>query len=129
MGQGDIFRAHSTEPQLSVYRTPVQGINSMVFHRMELYSSGELETLNLNIRYHEGLPVDFKNPRGEPCLFILDDMLNDTYSSGLVCDLYTKGSHHRNISIILITQNMFHQSKHCQDISLNAKYLVLLKKR
>jgi hypothetical protein len=44
-----------------------------------------------------------------------------------VCDLFTKGSHHRNISVILITQNIFHQAKHCQDISLNAKYLVILK--
>jgi hypothetical protein len=43
-----------------------------------------------------------------------------------VCDLFTNGSHHRNISVILITQNIFHQSKHCRDISLNAKYLVLL---
>ena len=54
-------------------------------------------------------------------------MLNDAYSSGLVCDLFTKGSHHRNIKIILITQHTFHQSKHCRDISLNAKYLVFLK--
>ena len=66
--------------------------------------TGELDALNLNIRYHEGVPVDFKNTRGEPCLFILDDLLND----GLVCDLFTKGSHHRNISVILITQNIFH---------------------
>ena len=70
--------------------------------------------------------MEFKNKRGEPCLFILDDLLNDAYSSGLVCYLFTKGSHHRNISVILITQNIFHQSKHC-DISLNAKHLVLLK--
>ena len=39
--------------------------------------------LNLNIRYEDGGPVDFKHPRGEPCLFILDDQLNDAYSSGL----------------------------------------------
>jgi len=71
--------------------------------------------------------VDFINTWGEPCLFILDDMLNDAYSSGLVCDLFTKGSHHRNISFILITLNIFHQSKHCNEISLNATYLVLLK--
>jgi hypothetical protein len=48
-------------------------------------------------------------------------------SSGLVCDLFTKGSHHRNISVILVAQNIFHQSTHCRDLSLNAKYLVLLK--
>jgi len=44
-----------------------------------------------------------------------------------VCYLFTKGSHHRNISVILITQNLFHQANYCRDILLNAKYLVLLK--
>ena len=44
-----------------------------------------------------------------------------------MCDLFTKGSHLRNISVILITQEIFHQLKHCRDISLNAKYLKLLK--
>jgi len=105
------------------------------FHRGILWSFSErasittknLYALNLNIRYHEGVPVDFKNPRGEPCLFILDDLLNDAYSNGRVCDLFTKGSHHRNITFILITQNIFHEAKHCRDISLNAKYLILLK--
>jgi hypothetical protein len=47
--------------------------------------------------------------------------------SRAVCDLFTKGSHHRNRSVILITQNFFHQAPHCRDISLNAKYLVALK--
>ena len=44
-----------------------------------------------------------------------------------VCELFTKGSHHRNLSVILITQNVFHQGKFCRDISLNCKYLVLFK--
>ena len=44
-----------------------------------------------------------------------------------VCDLFTKGSHHKNISVILITQNVFHQGRFCRDISLNAKYSVALK--
>jgi len=44
-----------------------------------------------------------------------------------LCDLFTKGSHHRNISVILITQNLFYQGRFCRDISLNAKYSVALK--
>jgi len=79
-----------------------------------------------DIRFNEGVPTDFANARGRPCLVILDDLLNDAYSKQ-VCDLFTKGSHHRNISVILITQNLFHQGRFCRDISLNAKYLVLLK--
>jgi len=57
---------------------------------------------------------------------ILDDLLNEVYFNQ-ACDLFTKGSHHRNISVILITQNLFHQGSYCRDIYLNAKYLVLLK--
>ena len=77
------------------------------------------------IRFHQGV-LKFDNASGESKLVILDDLLNDVYSKE-VCDLFTKGSHHRNISVILITQNLFHQGRYCRDISLNAKYLVVFK--
>jgi hypothetical protein len=64
--------------------------------------------------------------QGLQCLFVLDVLLKKAYSRA-VCDLFTKGSHHRNLSVILITQNFFYQAPHCRDISLNAKYLVALK--
>ena len=54
---------------------------------------------------------------------IIDDLLNVVYSE----QVFTKGSHHRNISVILITQNLFHQGRYCRNISLNAKYLVQMK--
>ena len=79
-----------------------------------------------NIRFQEGLPETFGNTRGKPSLLILDDLLNQVYSE-TVCDLFTKGSHHRNVSVILVTQNLFHQGPKCRDISLNAKYVVALK--
>jgi hypothetical protein len=81
---------------------------------------------NKNIRFHEGVPENFKNVKGEKCLIILDDLLNDVYSKE-VCVLFTRRNHHRNVSFTLITENLFHQGKHCRDISLNAKYFVLLK--
>ena len=42
-------------------------------------------------------------------------------------ELFTKGSHHRNISLVLITQNLFHQGPSLRDISLNSKYIVVFK--
>jgi len=63
----------------------------------------QLAVLKKKIRYNEGVPADFENAHGRPCLIILDDLLNDAYSKE-VCGLFTKGSHHRNISVILITQ-------------------------
>jgi len=79
-----------------------------------------------DVHFNEGVRKYFAKARGRPCLVILDDLLNDVYSKQM-CDLFTKGSHHRNISVILITQNHFQQVRYCRDISLNAKYQVLLK--
>jgi len=79
-----------------------------------------------HVRFHEVLPADFNNGGEKSYLIILDDLLNVTYSKD-VCDLYTKGRHHRNISVILINQNLFHQGKYCRGISLKAKYIVVLK--
>jgi hypothetical protein len=44
-----------------------------------------------------------------------------------VSELFTKGSHHRNNSLVLITQNLFHQGPSSRDISLNSKYIVVFK--
>ena len=42
-----------------------------------------------------------------------------------IADLVTKGSHHRNISIVYLTQNVFPQGKACRDIALKTQNLVL----
>ena len=44
------------------------------------------------------------NAQGDPSL-ILDDLLIVVYSKD-VCDLFTKGSRHRNINVLLLTQNI-----------------------
>jgi hypothetical protein len=65
--------------------------------------------LNNTIRVHKGIPENFENKYDKPCLIILDDILDIAYSKE-VCKLFNKGSHHRNISVILITQNLFDQA-------------------
>ena len=69
---------------------------------------------------------NFTNAGSRPCLIIVEGLLKDVYSEE-VCRFFTKSSHHRNISVILITQNLFHQGRYFRDISLHAKYIVLLK--
>ena len=44
-----------------------------------------------------------------------------------VVDIFTKYSHHKNLSVIYLTQNLFHQSKGQRDISLNAHYIVVFR--
>lgn len=47
-------------------------------------------------------------------------------TSGIV-DIFTKGSHHRKVSVFYITQNLFHQGRGQRDISLNANYIIYFK--
>jgi len=55
------------------------------------------QQLPSNTTYNESAPENFGGPSGKPCLVIIYDLLNNVYSKQ-VCDLFTRGSHHRNIS-------------------------------
>lgn len=71
----------------------------------------------------EGLP-DLPED-GISTLLIIDDQMTDTDKR--VSSLFTKGSHHRSISVIYIVQNVFDKNKEHRTISLNAHYLILFK--
>jgi hypothetical protein len=47
----------------------------------------------------------------EPTLLILDDLMQEAREDRRVSDIFTKGSHHKDLSVIMLVQNMFHQSK------------------
>lgn len=81
---------------------------------------------NKIVTYHKGIPEHVENIKNESILIILDDMMQDVYNAK-ISELFTRGSHHRNTSVILVTQNIFHKGSHSRDISLNAKYLVVFK--
>jgi hypothetical protein len=70
------------------------------------------------------LDLDTLDPRDKH-LIILDNLMDETDQR--VASLFTKKSHHRNISVMYIVQNLFHRGKHHRTINLNAHYMVLLK--
>ena len=56
---------------------------------------------------------------------IIDDLMSETDSR--VTKLFTKGSHHKNASVIYISQNLFHKGKENRNISLNNYNIILFK--
>ena len=56
---------------------------------------------------------------------MFDDQMIDASKDKRIVNLFTRGSHHRNLSVIYIVQNLFHQGKGSRSISLNRHYLVL----
>src|SRR5947208_16675572 len=87
--------------------------------------TGSIQSNEKNdVTYIQGLPTEDMFT-GEPKLLILDDLMHE--SDDRVAKLFTKISHHRNVSVIAINQNMFHQSKHSRDMALNSHYLIIFK--
>jgi len=83
------------------------------------------DTIRNPVEFLEGLP-DVNNFDGRlRRLLIPDDLMNEVDDS--VANILTKISHHRNVSIVFLTQNIFYKNKHMRAISLNAHYLVLFK--
>jgi hypothetical protein len=80
-----------------------------------------------NIILCEGLSGLEEIDRDERNLLIIDDLMQEVGGSSEIAELFTKGSHHRNLSVILIVQNLFHQGKIMRTVSLNSHYLVIFK--
>jgi G:T-mismatch repair DNA endonuclease (very short patch repair protein) len=93
-----------------------------------LWCYGEYQPLYETIRgveFRAGLPIlDTLDPE-QRNLIIIDDLMDETDQR--MASLFTKKSHHRNISVMYIVQNLFHKGKYHRTISLNAHYMVLFK--
>ena len=63
----------------------------------------------------------------KPKLIYIDNLMRESSSGGATVNLFTKGSHHNNLSVIFMTQNIFHQGRDQRDISLNAQYIVIFR--
>lgn len=61
----------------------------------------------------------------KPRIVILDDLLSSVDTN--VVELFTRGSHHYNLSVIFVVQNLFSKNKGVRDISLNSHYIFLMK--
>jgi len=57
-------------------------------------SGSQTQNIKEKICFHQGVP-EFDNSKGEMKQIILDGLVNYVYSKD-VCNILTKGSHHRN---------------------------------
>jgi len=78
-----------------------------------------------NVEFRQGLSDASDFDGSEPILLVIDDLMQETDEN--VTNLFTKGSHHRNVIVVFLAQNMFLKNKFARTMSLNAHYMVLLK--
>ena len=60
-------------------------------------------------------------------LLVIDDQMSEASDAKSLVRLFTKGSHHRNLSILYLVQNMFDQGKSSRTVSLNSHYNVVFR--
>lgn len=82
-----------------------------------------------DVTFIEGFPQNYQEYLGSNSLLIFDDLMTDIGNDKRLTHLFTRGSHHMNLSIIFISQNLFHKGSEIRNISLNSHYLFLFKNR
>ena len=89
----------------------------------------KMETSIPNLTFHEGIPTSklieelVENKLHN--IIILDDLMMEVVKNGEMELLFTRGAHHKNLTIIYINQKRFCQGKNARSITLNCHYLIL----
>lgn len=86
----------------------------------------ELNSQGIEIEWVDGLPNLDELDRVTPKLIIYDDMAGSS-ADGQVANAFAVKSHHRNASVVYITQNLFQGKTSSRTINKNACYLILTK--
>lgn len=80
-------------------------------------------------QFCSGLPtesdIDQFSSENRNCVIFIDDLGFESANSKLVCDLFVKICHHRNITVLLSLQNTYTPGHYMRTIMLSCKYLVI----
>mgnify|MGYP001793038526 CR=1 FL=1 len=78
------------------------------------------------VQFHQGIPnlsdlyTWFGKKKQPGGLLILDDLMDEGSNDKRVLDLFTRDSHHRNITVVYLIQDLFPPGIYAKTISRNA---------
>lgn len=114
---------------MKLIRNANKMINEPPKHIMYCYSEINAQILrlkSLNIEIYHGVPTkDEIMEKPKNLLLILDDLVSEIDGNYLET-LYTKGSHHWDVSVITVTQNLYVPA-HIKMARVNCHYLIVMK--
>lgn len=107
----------------------IDGVNKSIIN--VVWGFGKWQNLyqnplnNVDIKFIEGVPNE--EDIDEYDIIVLDDLMNEIKNDKFVLDLFTKGAHHDNQSVIMLTQNLYHKGTIMRDLNLNSNYIVMFR--
>ena len=77
------------------------------------------------LQFYKGIPDPSQLSKWLPKggVLVLDDLMEEGGQDKRVLDLFTKDSHHRNITVLFLTQDLFPPGKFSKTINRNAHYI------
>ena len=98
------------------------------------YSSTQdelVKSLSHKVEFRKKLPAhdledEFSEGTMERVFVVIDDLMEEANKRSDVKSLFTRGRH-LNVSVLFLTQNLFHRGKNNRDISLNTDYMILFR--
>lgn len=81
------------------------------------------------VKFFNGFNEEYaaENIDMEPTLIICDDLILEMKDSEAAANLFMRGSHHLNLSVILIEQSLFPKGKQSVSMKQNTHYFVIFK--
>jgi hypothetical protein len=108
----------------------VDQIFNTVFSKIQIYYTEDQPSYNEMQMMDNRVELISNNEISEPpahSLIIFDDQMNSNMRDQKVSDLFTKGVHHKQVSAIILTQNLFPKGLFARDIRLNTHYITIMK--
>ena len=94
-----------------------------------MWQDGFQDMKDAGVQFHKGIPETDRLkswfPKGG--LLVLDNLMVEGGEDKELLDLFTKHSHHQNITVLYFCQDMFPPVKDAKSISRNAHYIVAFK--
>jgi len=86
----------------------------------------EMKRLDKRVSLLKGMDLS-SLPLQQNTLLIIDDQMSESMRDKDIQELFTSGVHHRSVSVLFLTQNLFCQGKFARDIRLNTHYFTIFK--
>jgi hypothetical protein len=129
-----ILSGPSQSGKTSFVKSLIKNIDLMISPRISdiILSYSELQPMyqdiiNLDERVRLEKGTDFEVSENGNTLIVIDDQMDSAMQDINTQNLFTKGVHHRSISVILITQDLFPEGKYSRTLRRNAVYLVIFR--
>ena len=90
------------------------------------WQDGFRDIKEASVQFHEEIPTTFHLQKWFPKggLLVLEDLMAEGGDDKELRDVFTKRSHHQNITVLYLCQDMFPPGKYAKGISRNVHYVI-----